>query len=47
MFALTTESILATLMNLQRPCSFNCNYLSQRKLKMPLLFEIILVGETM
>ena len=46
MFAFTTESILAiSLMGLQRPCSFNCNYPSQRKLKIPLLFEIILVGK--
>ena len=27
----------------QRPCSFNCNYPSQWKLKMPVFFEIILV----
>ena len=48
MCALTTESILAiSLMSLQRPCSFNWNYPSQRKLKIPLLFEIILVGEMM
>ena len=46
MFAFTTESIIAiSLMDLQRPCSVHCNYPSQRKLKIPLIFEIILVGK--
>ena len=46
MFAFTKESIPAiSLMGLQRPWSFNCNYPSQQKLKIPLLLEIILVGQ--